>query len=96
MDVLPLPLIAWSDVSIEPSANRPNFLIITTDQHNLTHFCYAGHPVVQTPDIDALAAQSTNFSRTYVTNPVCMPTQDLSLHRADAEQPPSTNERNPT
>ena len=54
---------------MESSNNRPNFLIITTDQHNLTHFCYAGHPVVQTSNIDALAAQSTNFSRAYVTNP---------------------------
>jgi arylsulfatase A-like enzyme len=60
---------------MDPSANRPNFLIITTDQHNPTHFGYAGHPVVQTPNIDALAAQSTNFSRAYVTNPVCMPTR---------------------
>lgn len=58
-----------------PSASRPNFLIITTDQHNPTCFGYAGHPVVRTPNLDALAAQSTNFSRAYVTNPVCMPTR---------------------
>ena len=54
---------------------RPNFLIITTDQHNPTCFGYAGHPVVRTPHIDALARSGTNFSRAYVTNPVCMPTR---------------------
>ena len=34
---------------------RPNFLIITTDQHHPGCFGYAGHPVVRTPNIDALA-----------------------------------------
>ena len=54
---------------------RPNFLIITTDQHSPTCFGYAGHPVVRTPNIDKLARSGTNFSRAYVTNPVCMPTR---------------------
>ena len=52
---------------------RPNFLVIMVDQHNPTCFGYAGHPVVQTPNIDQLAASSVNLSRAYVTNPVCMP-----------------------
>ncbi|MCY4587040.1 MAG: sulfatase-like hydrolase/transferase [Bryobacterales bacterium] len=54
---------------------RPNFLVIMVDQHNPTYFGYAGHPVVQTPNIDQLAASSVNLSRAYVTNPVCMPSR---------------------
>ena len=54
---------------------RPNFLIITTDQHNPTCMGYEGHPVVRTPNIDALARSGTIFSRAYVTNPVCSPTR---------------------
>ena len=54
---------------------RPNFLVIMVDQHNPACFGYAGHPVVQTPNIDRLAASSVNLSRAYVTNPVCMPSR---------------------
>ena len=55
--------------------SRPNILIITTDQHNPTCMGYEGHPVVRTPNIDALARSGTIFSRAYVTNPVCSPTR---------------------
>ncbi len=34
--------------------------------------CY-GHPVVKTPNIDALAAQGTRFDEFHVATPVCMP-----------------------
>ena len=57
------------------AANRPNFLILTTDQHNPTCLGYAGHPVVRTPHIDALAASGTVFSRAYVSNPLCTPSR---------------------
>ena len=54
---------------------RPNVLIITDDQHNPTCFGYAGHPVVRTPNVDALAAGGTSFSRAYVSHPLCMPSR---------------------
>ena len=55
--------------------SRPNFLILTTDQHNPNVMGYAGHPVVQTPNIDALAASGTVFSRAYVSHPLCTPSR---------------------
>ena len=58
-----------------PFDNRPNFLILTTDQHNPTCMGYAGHPVVRTPNIDALAASGTIFSRAYVAHPLCTPSR---------------------
>ena len=58
-----------------PEARRPNLLIITTDQHNPTCFGYAGHPLVRTPNFDALAARGTNFTRAYVANPLCTPSR---------------------
>ena len=54
---------------------RPNFLIITDDQHNPTCFGYAGHPMVRTPNVDALAASGTSFSRAYVAHPLCTPSR---------------------
>ena len=53
--------------------NRPNFLFIMTDQHRWDWLGCAGHPVVKTPNIDALAAAGTRFGNFHVTSPVCMP-----------------------
>lgn len=58
-----------------PRSPRPNFLVITTDQHNPTCLGYAGHPLVRTPNIDALAEQGVVFSRAYVSNPLCTPSR---------------------
>ena len=59
----------------ETAKRRPNFLIFVTDQHNPTCFGYAGHPVVRTPHLDALARRGTYFSRAYVSNPLCLPSR---------------------
>ena len=58
-----------------PQSDRPNILFITTDQHNPTCLGYAGHPIVQTPNIDALAQRGVTFSRAYVSNPLCTPSR---------------------
>ncbi|MCP5372241.1 MAG: sulfatase-like hydrolase/transferase [Hyphomicrobiales bacterium] len=52
---------------------RPNFLLVMTDQHRADHLGCAGNPVLRTPHIDGLAARGTRFDRFYVANPVCMP-----------------------
>ncbi|MEM6759526.1 MAG: sulfatase-like hydrolase/transferase [Pseudomonadota bacterium] len=52
---------------------RPNFLFIITDQHRADHLGCGGNPVVQTPNIDAIAAKGTRWNRCYVANPICMP-----------------------
>lgn len=53
--------------------DRPNFLFIITDQHRADHLGCGGHPVLQTPNIDAIAGRGRRFDRFYVANPVCMP-----------------------
>lgn len=52
---------------------RPNILLITTDQQRYDAMGLNGNPVLRTPNLDALAASGTNFSRCYVTCPVCIP-----------------------
>ena len=54
-------------------SNRPNLLVITTDQQRWDWLGCHGTPGVATPNLDALAARSTNFTNAYVNNPVCMP-----------------------
>ncbi|MCB1395204.1 MAG: sulfatase-like hydrolase/transferase [Rhodobacteraceae bacterium] len=53
--------------------SRPNFLLIMTDQHRADHLGCYGNPIVQTPNIDALAACGTRFEQFYVNCPICMP-----------------------
>lgn len=53
--------------------DRPNVLLIITDQHRADHLGCAGHPVLKTPHIDSLAHRGTRFKRFYVATPVCMP-----------------------
>ena len=52
---------------------RPNFLYIMTDQQRADWLGCAGHPVLKTPNIDAIAAAGTRFKNFYATSPVCMP-----------------------
>ncbi|MEM1391535.1 MAG: sulfatase-like hydrolase/transferase [Pseudomonadota bacterium] len=52
---------------------RPNFLFIITDQHRADHLGCYGNQVVQTPNIDRLAAEGARWNRFYVANPICMP-----------------------
>ena len=50
-----------------------NLLVIMSDEHNPKVLGSAGHPVIHTPNLDALAARGTSFSSCYTTSPVCIP-----------------------
>jgi arylsulfatase A-like enzyme len=52
---------------------RPNFILFINDQHRYDYLACNGHPVVRTPNIDAIAARGVSFDRFYVASPVCMP-----------------------
>ncbi len=51
----------------------PNFLFICTDQQRADHTGFGGNPVLETPNLDSLAAGAMVFDRAYVANPICMP-----------------------
>lgn len=50
-----------------------NLLIIMSDEHNPKMLGCAGHPIVETPNLDRLAARGTRFSSAYCASPVCIP-----------------------
>ena len=54
-------------------ANRPSFVIFITDQQQAGMLGCAGDALVQTPNIDAMAANGTMFDRFHVAMPSCMP-----------------------
>ena len=54
---------------------RPNVLWLMADQWRGDMLGCLGHPAVQTPNLDKLAAKGVAFSRTYCTSPVCLPSR---------------------
>jgi arylsulfatase A-like enzyme len=76
------------------SSKRPNVLFIITDQHRADHVGFMGNNVVQTPNLDALAARGTVFERAWVSNPVCMPNRStLVTGRMPSSHGVITNDR---
>ena len=58
---------------------RPNLLYIHTDQHNpFVTGCY-GDPLVQTPNLDRLAARGVVFESCYCPSPICVPSRMAML-----------------
>ena len=55
-------------------ADRPNLVLMVSDDQGLVLGCY-GHPDVQTPRLDALAAEGTVFRRAYAPTAVCTPSR---------------------
>jgi arylsulfatase A-like enzyme len=53
---------------------RPNVIIIITDDQGYGDLGYTGNPHVKTPNIDAFASESIRFNNFYVS-PVCAPTR---------------------
>lgn len=58
-----------------PTMQRPNILIIYTDQQRWDALGANGNPDIQTPNLDRLAEESVNFDHYFVQNPVCMPSR---------------------
>jgi len=52
---------------------RPNILILTTDQQRWDALSYWGTPGYRTPNLDRLAREGANFTRSYCPSPVCTP-----------------------
>ncbi|AXS39327.1 alkaline phosphatase family protein [Breoghania sp. L-A4] len=54
---------------------RPNIVLITADQWRGDCLGVAGHPVVRTPHVDALASEATTFARHYAQASPCGPSR---------------------
>ena len=52
---------------------RPNILLVMTDQHRGDCLGIEGHPVLQTPHLDAVAAEGVRFTKAYSACLVCIP-----------------------
>lgn len=57
------------------AADRPNLLLIMTDQQTAGALSCAGNPHVKTPNLDELAAHGVRFTKSYVAHPLCVPSR---------------------
>lgn len=64
-------VLAPEDFFCQSAGRRPNILfLLVDDQRNDTLGC-AGHPFIQTPVIDNLAAEGVRFRNAFVTTAIC-------------------------
>ena len=59
--------------TLSAASERPNVVMILTDQQAASAMGCAGNPHVHTPAIDSIAASGVRFTRSYVTQPLCLP-----------------------
>ncbi len=71
--ILVLGIIMLSGCQKAKEAAKPNIVYILTDQWRGSALGYAGDPNVQTPNLDAFAKESVNFTNAVSVTPVCTP-----------------------
>ncbi|MDD7986617.1 sulfatase-like hydrolase/transferase [Lentisphaera marina] len=55
--------------------DRPSIILIMTDDQGWGQVGYNNHPVLKTPNLDAMAKNGLRFDRFYAGAPVCSPTR---------------------
>lgn len=61
------------------AGQRPNILLMITDDQSWCHTSFAGDPVVTTPSFDRVAREGVYFERAYVSSPSCTPSRGALL-----------------
>lgn len=56
-------------------ASRPNVLIVLCDDLRWDHLSCAGHPHLQTPNIDRIAREGVRFANAFCTTSLCSPSR---------------------
>lgn len=59
--------------SVRGQDRPPNVVFILSDDQAWSDYGFMGHPVIQTPNLDRLAARSAVFPRGYVPTALCRP-----------------------
>ncbi len=54
-------------------SERPNVLFLLGESHAPDLMAAAGHPVIQTPNLDKLIGKGTMFDNAYCASPLCVP-----------------------
>jgi len=66
-------------IAADADSSRPNIILCMSDDQGWGDVGYNGHPVLQTPHLDQMAAEGVRFDRFYSGAPVCSPTRGSCL-----------------
>jgi uncharacterized sulfatase len=77
------------------AASQPNIVMLISDDQAWGDYGFMGHPAIQTPHLDKLAAESLTFRRGYVPASLCCPSLASIItgrfphqHRVTSNDPP--------
>ena len=56
-------------------AEKPNIILIMTDQQRYDSIAALGYPYAQTPNLDAMAEKGVAFTQCHITAPSCVPSR---------------------
>jgi choline-sulfatase len=56
-------------------SDRPNLLVLMSDQHSPAFLGCYGNEIVRTPNLDRLAREGVRFTNTYCPAPLCVPSR---------------------
>ncbi|MCM8537294.1 MAG: sulfatase-like hydrolase/transferase [Lentisphaeraceae bacterium] len=62
-------------LSLSSFAEKPNIVLVMTDDQGWGQTGYMNHPLLKTPNLNAMAANGLRFNRFYAAAPVCSPTR---------------------
>jgi len=65
-------------------SDRPNILVIVSDEHAPHEMGCDGHRQVQTPALDTLADEGLTFDNAYCNSPICTPSRNAYCHEIGA------------
>jgi len=77
--ILSIAILGTTFSSFGQSVEKPNILIIMTDQQAWDAVGYSGNKAIITPNLDRLASQGVNFSHAVTPCPVCVPARTSIL-----------------
>ncbi len=69
------PVVLAEAFAASESAKRPHIVLVMADDQGWAQTGYYNHPILKTPNLDAMAAAGLRMDRFYAGAPVCSPTR---------------------
>lgn len=69
--------------SLATASERPNFLVVVSDDQRPDTIAALGNELIETPTLDRLVREGTTFTRAIAANPICVPSRAEILTGCD-------------
>lgn len=68
-------LLLWGSSAFGVPAQKPNIIVVLTDDLGYGDLSVQGHPLIRTPNIDQLASEGQRWTSFYASAPMCGPSR---------------------